>query len=112
MSEAEEWLELERGLETLGRLGVQPEGYRTPSWEPSWRTAALVAEYGLAYDSSLAGDDRPYVLETGSGEFVELTGALGLHDRQPTAHLPPPPPDQHPPAQEGPGPLAPQLQAY
>jgi peptidoglycan/xylan/chitin deacetylase (PgdA/CDA1 family) len=89
LDEAEERRELERGLEALERFGVQPAGYRTPSWEPSWRTCALVAEYGLAYDSSLAGDDRPYVLETGSGPLVELPVSWWLDDWQQTAYLPP-----------------------
>jgi peptidoglycan/xylan/chitin deacetylase (PgdA/CDA1 family) len=88
-SEAEERRELERGLAALDRFGVKPEGYRAPSWEPSWRTAALVAEHGLSYDSSLAGDDRPYVLETGSGELVELPVSWWLDDWQQTAYLPP-----------------------
>src|SRR5204862_116129 len=44
LSEAEERRELERGFESLERFEVRPEGYRAPSWEPSWRTAALVAE--------------------------------------------------------------------
>ena len=88
-SEDEERRELERGLAALERVGVKPEGYRAPSWEPSWRTAALVAEYGLSYDSSLADDDRPYVLETGSGELIELPVSWWLDDWQQTAYLPP-----------------------
>jgi peptidoglycan/xylan/chitin deacetylase (PgdA/CDA1 family) len=88
-SEDEERRELERGLAVLERIGGKPEGYRAPSWEPSWRTAALVAEYGLSYDSSLADDDRPYVLETGSGDLVELPVSWWLDDWQQTAYLPP-----------------------
>jgi peptidoglycan-N-acetylglucosamine deacetylase len=88
-SEDEERRELERGLAALEHLGAKPEGYRAPSWEPSWRTAALVAEYGLTYDSSLADDDRPYVLETGSGDLVELPVSWWLDDWQQTAYLPP-----------------------
>ena len=88
-SEGEERRELERGLEALERQGARPVGYRAPSWEPSWRTAGLVAEYGLAYDSSLADDDRPYVLETVSGELVELPVSWWLDDWQQTAYLPP-----------------------
>jgi peptidoglycan/xylan/chitin deacetylase (PgdA/CDA1 family) len=88
-SDGEERRELERGLAALERFGVRPEGYRAPSWEPSWHTAALVAEYGLRYDSSLADDDRPYVLETGSGDLVELPVSWWLDDWQQTAYLPP-----------------------
>ena len=88
-SEDEERRELERGLAALEHFGVSVEGYRAPSWEPSWRTAALVAEYGLRYDSSLADDDRPYLLETGSGDLVELPISWWLDDWQQTAYLPP-----------------------
>jgi len=88
-SEDEERRDFERALEALGRHGVKPEGYRTPSWEPSWRTHALLAEYGLAYDSSLADDDHAYLLETDQGELVELPISWWLDDWQQTAYLPP-----------------------
>src|SRR4051794_19333996 len=88
-SEDEERRDFGRALEALGRHGVQPEGYRTPSWEPSWGTPALRAEQGLAYDSSLADDDRPYMLETDAGELVELPISWWLDDWQQTAYLPP-----------------------
>jgi len=88
-SEDEERRDFERALDALGRHGIRPSGFRTPSWEPSWRTHALVAEYGLAYDSSLADDDRAYVLETDRGELVELPISWWLDDWQQTAYLPP-----------------------
>ena len=44
------------------RLGVTPKGYRSPSWELTPETFALLKHYGFAYDSSLMGDDRPYVV--------------------------------------------------
>src|SRR5919199_394569 len=81
--------DFERGLAALEALGVRPEGYRAPGWESSWRTQALVAEHGLAYDSSLFDDDRPYVLETAAGEVVELPVSWWLDDWQQTAYLPP-----------------------
>jgi peptidoglycan-N-acetylglucosamine deacetylase len=88
-SEEEERRDFERALGALERVGVKPEGYRTPSWEPAWRTPALVAEYGLGYDSSLFDSDRAYVLETGSGDLVELPVSWWLDDWQQTAYLPP-----------------------
>ena len=88
-SEDEERRDFERALEALGRHGVRPEGYRTPSWEPSWRTHSLLAEHGLAYDSSLADDDHAYVLETDKGDLVELPISWWLDDWQQTAYLPP-----------------------
>src|SRR5205823_3651849 len=75
--EAAERADFERALAALERFGIEPEGFRCPSWEPAWRTPALVAEYGLAYDSSLMDSDRPYLLETSAGdvEFVEAREA-------------------------------------
>jgi peptidoglycan-N-acetylglucosamine deacetylase len=52
---------------------------------------ALVAEYGLAYDSSLMDADRPYVLETPGGDIVELPVHWSLDDWEQYAYLPRPP---------------------
>lgn len=69
--------ELERGLAALGdQLGVAPAGYRSPAWELTEHTLALLGELGLAYDSSLMGDDRPYRL----GGLVELPVHWSLDD--------------------------------
>jgi len=83
--------DFERALAALDRAGAKPEGFRCPSWEPRWTTPALVAEYGLAYDSSLMDDDRPYLLETGSGAIVELPVHWSLDDWEQYAFLPRPP---------------------
>jgi peptidoglycan/xylan/chitin deacetylase (PgdA/CDA1 family) len=85
----EERRDFERALRALERFRIRPEGYRTPSWEPAWRTPELIAEYGLAYDSSLMDDDRPYLLETERGELVELPVSWWLDDWQQSAYLPP-----------------------
>jgi peptidoglycan/xylan/chitin deacetylase (PgdA/CDA1 family) len=89
--DAAERADFERALAALERLGVRPEGFRCPSWEPTWRTPALVAEHGLAYDSSLMDDDRPYLLETPAGELVELPVHWSLDDWEQYAYLPRPP---------------------
>jgi peptidoglycan/xylan/chitin deacetylase (PgdA/CDA1 family) len=90
LSEREERADFERALDSLARLGVRPQGYRAAGWEPSWRTPALVAEYGLAYDSSLMDDDRPYVLETAGGAIAELPVHWSLDDWEQYAYLPDP----------------------
>jgi peptidoglycan/xylan/chitin deacetylase (PgdA/CDA1 family) len=82
--------DLELGLAALERHGVRPDGYRTPSWEPSPRTFALLAEHGFAYDSTLMDDDRPYVLDTGSGALVELPPHWALDDWNQFMYLPDP----------------------
>jgi peptidoglycan/xylan/chitin deacetylase (PgdA/CDA1 family) len=90
-TEEEERADFERALGALARVGVEPEGFRCPSWEPGWRTPAVVAEHGLKYDSSLMDSDRPYVLETGAGEIVELPVHWALDDWEQYAYIPDPP---------------------
>ena len=90
LSEADDRMEFERGLEALGRHGVVPSGYRAPMWSASWRTAGLIAEYGMSYDSSLMNDDRPYVITTESGDIAELPPHWSLDDWEQYAYLPEP----------------------
>jgi peptidoglycan-N-acetylglucosamine deacetylase len=79
-----------RGLEALDRVGVRPRGYRAPFWEATWLTPALVAKYGLLYESSLMDDDRPYVLTLEGKEIVELPPHWSLDDWEQYAFLPDP----------------------
>jgi peptidoglycan/xylan/chitin deacetylase (PgdA/CDA1 family) len=90
-SDDEERADFERGLASLRHAGADVAGFRCPSWEPSWRTPALVAEHGLAYDSSLMDADRPYLLDTGAGEIVELPVHWSLDDWEQYAYIPDPP---------------------
>jgi peptidoglycan-N-acetylglucosamine deacetylase len=90
LGDGAERADLERGLEAFERLGLSPEGYRAPSWEPSEQTFDLLAEHGLVYDSSLMDDDRPYVLETGHGQLAELPPHWGLDDWNQYMYLPEP----------------------
>ena len=54
--------EIERGLDgAASASGVTPRGYRSPSWELTPETFALLLEHGFEWDSSLMGDDRPYL---------------------------------------------------
>jgi peptidoglycan-N-acetylglucosamine deacetylase len=90
LSEAEERADFERALAALDRVGVKPSGHRAALWEASWRTAALVAEHGLLYDSSLMDADRPYRLATERGTIVELPPHWALDDWEQYAYLPRP----------------------
>ncbi|MDP8901858.1 MAG: polysaccharide deacetylase [Actinomycetota bacterium] len=90
LTEDEERADFERALAVLERLGVRPQGHRSALWAATWRSPALVAEYGLLYDSTLMDDDRPYVLETGKGEIVELPPHWSLDDWEQYAYLPEP----------------------
>jgi peptidoglycan-N-acetylglucosamine deacetylase len=72
--------ELEAGLAALGRHGVRPAGYRSPGWELTSETLALLAGLGFAYDSSLMADDRPYWETSGTQPLLELPGHWSLCD--------------------------------
>ena len=91
LTEDEERADFERALASLKALGVDAKGFRCPSWEPGWRTPQIVAEYGLEYDSSLMDSDKPYVLDTGAGEIVELPVHWSLDDWEQYAYIPDPP---------------------
>jgi peptidoglycan/xylan/chitin deacetylase (PgdA/CDA1 family) len=73
--------EVERGFAALrDHLGVTPTGYRSPSWELTPTTFALLLEHGFAYDSSAMGDDRPYLEEHGGRSLLELPVHWSLDD--------------------------------
>ena len=75
--------ELEAGLTALGRHGVRPVGYRSPGWELTPETLALLTELEFSYDSSLMADDRPYWETTGingARPLLELPGHWSLCD--------------------------------
>jgi peptidoglycan/xylan/chitin deacetylase (PgdA/CDA1 family) len=67
LNEEEERELMQRSYDTLKELtGKAPVGIRTPSWDFSLYTLAIIKEMGLLYDSSLMADDRPYeILEDG-----------------------------------------------
>jgi peptidoglycan/xylan/chitin deacetylase (PgdA/CDA1 family) len=90
LNPAQERADFERALQALDRLDVKPAGHRAALWEASWNTPALVAEYGLTYDSSLMDSDRPYRLQTGAGTIAELCPHWGLDDWEQYAFLPRP----------------------
>ncbi|MFY0406767.1 polysaccharide deacetylase family protein [Solicola sp. PLA-1-18] len=55
---------LERAASELeGLTGRAPTGYRSPSWQMTPETFDVLRSLGLEYDSSLMGEDRPYLVE-------------------------------------------------
>lgn len=56
------------------QLGHRPVGIRTPSWDFSEGTLAVIRELGFAYDSSLMADTEPYELI----EAGEQTGVVEI----------------------------------
>ncbi|WP_320669369.1 polysaccharide deacetylase family protein [Patulibacter defluvii] len=86
----EQRADFERALAALRALGIEPRGYRAPFWRQTAETLALVAEHGLAYDSSLMDDDRPYRLRVGERAIAELPVHWSLDDWEQYAFLPEP----------------------
>ncbi len=83
--------ELERASAALERItGRRPEGFRAPWWELTDDSPALLAEHGIRWDSSMMDDDRPYLMDTGSGVLAELPVHWMLDDWEQYAFLPEP----------------------
>jgi peptidoglycan/xylan/chitin deacetylase (PgdA/CDA1 family) len=80
LSAAEQRAELQDGLAALTDLTGAPHGYRAPGWELTDVTLSLLIEHGFRHDSSLMGDDRPYVVRAGPGSIVELPVHWSLDD--------------------------------
>lgn len=85
----EEHYWLSRSIEIHERLtGSRPRGWRAPMYSFSEHSAELLASEGFLYDSSLMGDDVPYMLETPAGSLVELPAHWGMDDYPQYAHTP------------------------
>ncbi|MDA9513096.1 ribulose-phosphate 3-epimerase [Bradyrhizobium sp. CCBAU 11430] len=70
-----------RGLEALQKVtGVRPRGFRAPSYRFSKNTLNYLARERFVYDSSLMGNDVPYLIEGDKGFVVELPTDWALDD--------------------------------
>ncbi|ONI73949.1 polysaccharide deacetylase [Kribbella sp. ALI-6-A] len=88
LTSQEERDDFERALAVFDAQGIEVLGHRAALWEATVRTPELIAEHGLLYDSSLMGDDRPYLLRPGG--VVELPVHWSLDDWEQYAYLPQP----------------------
>ncbi|WP_265975690.1 polysaccharide deacetylase family protein [Brucella intermedia] len=90
MQTAEAELEsLQAGIESIRRIsGKRPTGYRAPAFQHSSRTVSYLLDEGFEYDSSLFGDDVPYLLEDRSRRLLELPTDITLDDWTQFACLP------------------------
>lgn len=53
-------------------MGRKPRIFRSPSFEINRRTPSLLLKHGVVSDSSLMGDDYPYVIDNPEGPLIEL----------------------------------------
>ena len=78
---------LEKQIDVIERMtGKRPRGWRGPLYSASRHTPTLLAEHGFSYDSTLMGDDVPYVLDTPAGSLMELPTHHALDDWAHFAH--------------------------
>ena len=88
-SRQEEHHLLKASREILEKVsGTRPRGWRAPMYSFSQHSAELLVEEGFVYDSSLMGDDVPYLLTTPAGTLVELPSHWGSDDYPQYAHTP------------------------
>jgi peptidoglycan/xylan/chitin deacetylase (PgdA/CDA1 family) len=81
LSASEQREDFLRGIEAIETcIGEKPLGYRSPSWQLTPVTFALLREFDFEYDSSCMGDDRPYVERSGGVEILELPVHWTLDD--------------------------------
>jgi len=81
LSRDEEAACLRRGIDAIVKAsGGRPRGYRAPSWAFSKHTLDLLVEEGFEYDSSLMGDDVPFLISNGRKTMVELPSDISLDD--------------------------------
>ncbi|GGE15481.1 polysaccharide deacetylase [Primorskyibacter flagellatus] len=72
----------ERALATYDRIGFRPKGFRAPLNEFSRHTLDHLIGAGIEYDSSLMGDDVPYLLTSRArpGEVLEIPQNMACDD--------------------------------
>ena len=87
LSNDEEHYWMQRSIAVIEKhTGKRPRGNRSPLYNYSKHTTDLLIEEGFLYDSSLMGDDVPYILKSKNGEIVELPASWATDDWPPYVH--------------------------
>jgi len=80
---------LQRQVAVIEKMtGKRPRGWRGPGYNASKFSIDLLAEEGFLYDSTLMGDDVPYVLRTARGSVIELPSDWAMDDWPHYTHNP------------------------
>ncbi|MGI6853898.1 polysaccharide deacetylase family protein [Mesorhizobium sp. 1B3] len=80
---------LQAGIDAIKRAtGARPVGYRAPAFQHSRHTVSYLLDEGFEYDSSLFGDDVPYLIGDDTGALIELPTDITLDDWTKFACLP------------------------
>lgn len=70
----------------IKRIGKAPRGYRAPVYNITQQVIDLLVANEFLYNSSLMGDDIPYLLKTKKGDLWEAPVHWGTDDWPPFAH--------------------------
>ena len=81
LSPEEERFWTHKGTEALTRIvGQRPRGYRAPWYKFSKSSTEILVAEGFLWDTSLMGDDVPYIIQSGTGQLMELPSRWQLDD--------------------------------
>jgi peptidoglycan/xylan/chitin deacetylase (PgdA/CDA1 family) len=81
LSAADEQRALDRALQAYEKhIGRRPRGWRAPSFAFSKHSLGYLLDAGFEYDSSLMGDDIPYLIADDARELLELPTQWDLDD--------------------------------
>lgn len=87
ISQEDELYWFERGFVAYRKhIGKSPRDWRAPSFAFSKHSLRYLLDAGIEYDSSLIGDDIPYMLSDGARSLIELPPAWTLDDFPHYAH--------------------------
>ena len=87
-SDEEEAELFDRAMDVHMKLtGRHPRGYRAPVYSITPAILKRLIEHDFLYDSSMMADDLPYLVETDTGNLIELPPHWGNDDWPPFAHF-------------------------
>ncbi|MEI9899325.1 MAG: polysaccharide deacetylase family protein [Hyphomicrobium sp.] len=73
LTREQEFFWTKKGTDAITKIaGKRPVGYRAPWYRYSKHSTDILAQLGYTWDTSLMGDDNPYLIRQAGGELVEL----------------------------------------
>ena len=81
LSAEDELYWFERQIAVIKKMtGEKPRGWRAPLYNFSKHSMDYLCDQGVKYDTSLMGDDIPYVLQSSKGSVIELPTQWAMDD--------------------------------
>lgn len=81
LTREQEFFWTKKGTEAITKIaGKAPVGYRSPWYRYSKNSTDILAQLGFKWDTSLMGDDNPYLIRQAGGELIELPSRWQLDD--------------------------------